>query len=75
MSVYIDQWRAVTGMFYANLSCISIKRYIRRTKLYDNSFLFLFFFVLILSLKHDDIEINPGPNKKYQNVFHVVTGM
>ena len=49
--------------------------YIRRTKLYDNSFLFLFFFVLILSLKHDDIEINPGPNKKYQNVFHVVTGM
>ena len=49
--------------------------YIRRTKLYDNSFLFLFFFVLILSLKHDDIEINPGLNKKYQNVFHVATGM
>ena len=25
MSVYIDQWRAVIGLFYANVSCISVK--------------------------------------------------
>ena len=38
-------------------------------------FFFCSFFVLILLVKHGDIEINPGPKKNYQNVFHVATGM
>ena len=61
MSVYIDQWRAVIGMFYANLSCISIKR----CRCYG----FCSFCVLILLLKHGDIEINPGPKKKLAKCF------
>ena len=64
MSVYIDQWRAVIGLFYANLSCISIKR-CRCMFIGQNSkiiiFFFCSFFVLILLLKDGDIEINPGP--------------
>ena len=78
MLVFIDQWRAVIGMFYANLSCISIKR-CRCIFIGQNSKIILFFFcslfVLILLLKHGDIEINPGPKKKLSNVFHVVSGM
>ena len=67
MSVCIDQWRAVIGIFYANLSCIPIKR-CRCMVIGQNSKIILFFFcsffVLILLLKHVDIEINPGPTKK-----------
>ena len=67
MSVYIDQWRAVIGLFYANTSCISIKR-CRSLFMGESSkiiiFFFCLFFVLILLLKHGDIEINPGPKKK-----------
>ena len=72
MSVYIDQWRAVIGMFYANLSCIPIKR-CRCMVIGQNSKIILFFFcsffVLILLLKHGDIEINPGPKKKLAKCF------
>ena len=57
MSVYIDQWGAVIGLSHANLSCISIKR-CRCIFIGQNSF------VLILLLKHGDIEINSGPKKK-----------
>ena len=48
---------AVIGLFHANLSCISIKR-CRCIFIGQNSF------VLILLLKHGDIEINSGPKKK-----------
>ena len=72
MSVYIDQWRAVIGLFYANTSCISIKR-CRSLFMGENSkiiiFFFCSFFVLILLLKHGDIEINPGPKKKLSKCF------
>ena len=72
MSVYIDQWQAVIGMFYANLSCISIKR-CKCMVIGQNSKIFLFFsfsfFVLILLLKHGDIEFNPGPKKKLAKCF------
>ena len=51
MSVYTDQWWAVIWLFYANLSCISIKRcmciFIGQNS-YDNSFLFLFIFCFII---------------------------
>ena len=72
MSVYIDQWRAVIGLFYANLSCISIKR-CRCMFIGHNStiiiFFFCSFFVLILLLKHGDIEINPGPKENRSKSF------
>ena len=72
MSVYIDQWQVVIGMFYANLPCISIKRY-RCIFIGQNSKIILFFFcllfVLILLLKHGDIETNPGPKKKLAKCF------
>ena len=72
MSVYIDQWRAVIGMFYANVSCISIKR-CRCLFMGQNSKIILFFFcsffALILSLKDDDIEINTGPTKNLAKCF------
>ena len=51
MSVCTDQWWAVIWLFYANLSCISIKRcmcvFIGQNS-YDNSFLFLFIFCFII---------------------------
>ena len=72
MSVYIDQWQAVIGMLYANLSCISIKK-CRCMFIGQNPKIILFFFclcfVLILLLKHGDIEINPGPKKKSAKCF------
>ena len=72
MSVYINQWRAVVGLFYANLSCISIKRCLclfigQNSKIII--FFFCSFFVLILLLKHGDIEIDPGPKKKLSKCF------
>ena len=72
MSVYINQWRAVIGLFYANLSCISIKRCLclfigQNSKIII--FFFCSFFVLILLLKHGDIEINPGPENKLSKIF------
>ena len=61
-----------------NLSCIPIKR-CRCMIIGQNSkiilFFFCLFFVLILLLKHGDIEINPRPKKKLVKFFHVVTGM
>ena len=72
MPVYIDQWRAVIGLFYANTSCISIKR-CRSLFMGENSkiiiFFFCSFFVLILLLKHGDIEINPRLKKKLSKCF------
>ena len=38
-------------------------------------FFFCLLFVLILLLKHGDIEINPGHKKNQQNVFHVVNSI
>ena len=59
-------------MFYANLSCISIKR-IKCIFIGQNSKIILFFFcsffVLILLFKHGDIEINPVPKKKLAKWF------
>ena len=72
MSVYIDQQQAVIGMFYANLSCISIKRS-RCIFIGQIAEIIIFFccsfFVLILLLKHGDIGINPGPKKKLSKYF------
>ena len=73
MSVYIDQWQAVIGMFYTNLSCISKKKRCRCTFIAQNSKIILFFFcsffVLILLLKHSATEMNPGPKKELSKCF------
>ena len=72
MSVCTEQWQAVIRFFNADLSCISITKF-RCIFIGQKSkiilFFFCWFFVLILLLKHVDIEVNPGPKEILSKCF------
>ena len=79
MSINIMQWRAEIGNYYRHAyPLINMKKGLFSFN-FDISLillnLFYSLFYQILLLLHDDVETNPGPNKKYISLSFAVIGM
>ena len=72
MSVSIDQWHASIGLFsgqvYGYFS-IKLSRGCCDFKMIAFILCFYAVFGFLLLLKHEDVEINPGPKKKRKIFF------
>ena len=78
MSLSIDQWRAGIGLFYGQVYghvSIKLSRGCCNFKIVAFILCFYAVFTFLLLLKHEDVEINPGPKKKKQDFFLVCIGI
>ena len=71
MSIRIDQWHASIGLFYGQIYGHFSTTLSRGCDFNVAGFMLCFFavFTFLLLLKHGDVEINPGPQKKETSFF------
>ena len=78
MPISIDQWHVAVGLFGACRYAAIIKKMIWKYSNLKALTILLFFYstiIFLLLVQHGDIEINPGPQKSNQSIFHVFIGM